>query len=211
MDYSTREEIANSITHGIGVLFSVVALTILLIYSIWQKSAVSIVAFSIYGLCSILLYLSSTLYHSFRKEKLKRLFRVFDHSSIYLFIAGTYTPVALLTLEGAWRIGILSSVWIIAVLGIVFKICTYKKMDRLKVVSLAIYIAMGWIVVIAVKPMLQTVPVGFFKWLLAGGIVYTLGTIFYAAKRIPYSHAIWHSFVLAGSTLHFIGLFKYLV
>jgi len=211
MDYSTREEIANSITHGIGVLFSVVALTILLIYSIWQKSAVSIVAFSIYGLCSILLYLSSTLYHSFRKEKLKRLFRVFDHSSIYLFIAGTYTPVALLTLKGAWRIGILSSVWVIAVSGIVFKICTYKKMDRLKVVSLAIYIAMGWIVVIAVKPMLQTVPVGFFLWLLAGGIVYTLGTIFYAAKRIPYSHAIWHSFVLAGSTLHFIGLFKYLV
>lgn len=211
MDYSTREEIANSITHGIGVLFSVVALTILLIYSIWQKSAVSIVAFSIYGLCSILLYLSSTLYHSFRKEKLKRLFRVFDHSSIYLFIAGTYTPVALLTLKGAWRIGILASVWVIAVSGIVFKICTYKKMDRLKVVSLAIYIAMGWIVVIAVKPMLQTVPVGFFIWLLAGGIVYTLGTIFYAAKRIPYSHAIWHSFVLAGSTLHFIGLFKYLV
>ncbi|AHM57443.1 YqfA [Peptoclostridium acidaminophilum DSM 3953] len=211
MDYSKREEIANSITHGIGVLFSIVALTILLIYSIWQKSAVSIVAFSIYGLCSILLYLSSTLYHSFQKEKLKRLFRLFDHSSIYLFIAGTYTPVALLALEGAWRIGILTSVWVIAILGIVFKICTYNKLDRLKMVSVAMYVAMGWIVVIAVKPMLQTVPLGFFLWLLAGGLVYTLGTIFYSAKKIPYSHAIWHFFVLAGSALHFIGLFIYLV
>lgn len=211
MDYSKREEIANSITHGIGVLFSIVALTILLIYSIWQKSAVSIVAFSIYGLCSILLYLSSTLYHSFQKEKLKRLFRLFDHSSIYLFIAGTYTPVALLALEGAWRIGILTSVWVIAISGIVFKICTYNKLDRLKMVSVAMYIAMGWIVVIAVKPMLQMVPLGFFLWLLAGGLVYTLGTIFYSAKKIPYSHAIWHFFVLAGSALHFIGLFIYLV
>lgn len=208
--YSLKEEIANSITHGVGVIFSIVALTILLVYAIWQKKVTSIVGFSIYGICSISLYLASTLYHSFRNEKAKRILRIFDHSSIYLFIAGTYTPVALISMRGYWRIGILSGVWAIAILGIFFKVFTYKKIDKYKAFSIALYIVMGWLVVIAVKPMIENVPFGFFMWLLAGGIVYTVGTVFYAIKKIPYNHAIWHLFVLAGSVLHFLGIFIYL-
>ncbi|KDR96766.1 hemolysin III [Peptoclostridium litorale DSM 5388] len=208
--YSFKEEIANSITHGVGVIFSIVALTMLLVYAILQRRAISIVGFSIYGICSISLYLASTLYHSFKNEKAKRILRIFDHSSIYLFIAGTYTPVALLSMKGYWRIGILSGVWAIAILGILFKVFTYKKIDKYKAFSIALYIVMGWIVVIAVKPMIENVPIGFFMWLLAGGIVYTVGTVFYAIKKIPYNHAIWHLFVLAGSVLHFLGIFIYL-
>jgi hemolysin III len=209
--YSLKEEIANSITHGIGVVFSIITLTMLIVYAVWKKSPISITSFSIYGACSICLYLSSTLYHSFQKERIKKIFRIFDHSSIFLFIAGTYTPIALLTLDGYWRIGILSAVWIIAVFGILFKVLTFNKFERYKAVSLIMYIFMGWILVIAVKPMLQRVPFGFFVWLLAGGIVYTAGAVIYSIKKIPYNHAIWHVFVLAGSVVHFLGIFKYLV
>ncbi len=208
--YSIGEEIANSITHGVGIVFSLVALTILLVYAIWDRSALSIVGFSIYGLCSLCLYVASTLYHSFQNDKLKHLFRVFDHSAIYLFIAGTYTPVALLAMKGSWRIGILSSVWTIALFGILFKVFTRKKFEKNKVFSLILYIAMGWLMVIAIKPMMSMVSPGFLIWLLAGGIIYTLGTIFYSIKKIPYNHAIWHFFVLAGSVTHFFGIFLYL-
>ncbi|ABR50338.1 channel protein, hemolysin III family [Alkaliphilus metalliredigens QYMF] len=209
--HSIKEEIANSITHGMGVVFSIVALTILLVYSIWNRNTAAIVGFSIYGFCSIVLYVASTLYHSFQKEKVKKILRVFDHASIYLFIAGTYTPIALLAMKGYWRIGILSTVWTIALLGIVFKIVTFNKFEKYKALSLGIYIAMGWIIVIAIKPMLEMIPLGFFVWLLAGGMAYTVGTIFYAIKKIPYNHAIWHLFVLAGGVLHFLGIFRYLV
>lgn len=208
--YSLREEIANSISHGIGIVFSIVAMTILLVYGIWMKSPAAITGFAIYGVSSILLYTASTLYHSFRKEKIKRIMRVLDHSAIFLLIAGTYTPVTLIAMQGYWRVGILSTIWVIAISGIVFKVVTYNKMDRYKGVSLALYILMGWIAVIAIKPMTQTVPVGFLIWLLAGGAAYTIGTIFYAVRKIPYHHAIWHLFVLAGSVLHFLGIFRYL-
>jgi len=208
--YSLKEEIANSITHGIGVLFSIVALTILLVYAIWDKNLISIVSFSIYGFCSISLYLASTLYHSFQKEKTKRMLRIFDHSSIYLFIAGTYTPVTLLCLKGYWRIGILIAVWVIALFGIGFKVFTYKKFDKYKLLSLLLYLMMGWLGVIAIKPMLEMIPIGFLMWLLAGGLFYTVGTIFYVIKKIPFNHAIWHLFVLGGSVMHFLGFFLYL-
>ncbi len=208
--YSLKEEVANSITHGIGILFSVVTLTILLVYSIWKKSTISIVAFSIYGFGSISLYVASTLYHSFQKERLKKIFRLFDHASIYLFIAGTYTPVVLLSMKGYWRIGLLTAVWVIAISGILFKVFTFNKFEKYKIISLSLYILMGWLLVIAVKPMLEKLPIEFFMWLLAGGIVYTVGTIFYAIKKIPYNHAIWHIFVLSGSVIHFIGIFLYL-
>lgn len=208
--YSIKEEIANSITHGIGVIFSIVALTILLVYAIWSKSVISIVGFSIYGACSIALYVSSTLYHSFQQDKIKRIFRVFDHSSIFLFIAGTYTPVTLIAMRGYWRVGILVAIWAIAITGVLFKICTYNKFEKYKFVSLALYILMGWLVLIAIRPLVQMVPIEFLLWLLAGGVAYTLGTIFYAIKNIPYNHAIWHLFVLTGSVLHFLGIFRYL-
>jgi len=209
--YSKKEEIANAITHGIGVVFGIVFLIVLLICSMRKGDAVSIVAFSIYGACLILMYLSSTLYHSFKNERAKSILRVFDHSSIYLFIAGTYTPVALLALDGYLRIGIMLVVWVAAILGVIFKIVTAGKFDRYKALSLITYIAMGWIAVFTVKPIVNMTSIDFFMWILGGGIVYSIGTIFYGLKVIPYNHAIWHVFVLAGTVLHFVGMLLYLV
>ena len=208
--YTLKEEIANGITHGLGVIFGIVALTILLVFSIKKGEPLSIVSFSIYGACIILMFLSSTLYHSIPNENIKKILRVFDHSSIYLFIAGTYTPIALLTMDGYIRIGVLVAVWSIALFGIIFKITTYKKMDKFKKISLGLYLGMGWIAVFTVKPIIQTASLKFFIWILIGGLIYTLGTIFYSMKKIPYSHAIWHVFVLGASVVHFLGIFLYL-
>ncbi len=208
--YTLKEEIANGITHGLGVIFGIVALTILLVFSIKKGEPLSIVSFSIYGACIILMFLSSTLYHSIPNENIKKILRVFDHSSIYLFIAGTYTPIALLTMDGYIRIGVLVAVWSIALFGIIFKITTYKKMDKFKKISLGLYLGMGWIAVFTVKPIIQTASLKFFIWILIGGLIYTLGTIFYSMKKLPYSHAIWHVFVLGASVVHFLGIFLYL-
>lgn len=194
-----------------GIIFGIVVLVILLAFSIGKKDLISIIAFSIYGTCLILMYLSSTLYHSFKNERIKNILRVFDHSSIYLFIAGTYTPVVLLTLDGKLRICILTAVWIIAILGVVFKIITAGKFDRYKALSLITYIAMGWLAVFTIKPLIEMTSVNFLLWILSGGIVYSLGTIFYSKKTIPYNHAIWHVFVLVGTVLHFVGILMYLV
>ena len=208
--YSLAEEIANSVSHGLGVAFSVAALTMLLVYSVMESNLTAIVAFSIYGASAVMLYLASTLYHSIRVEGAKRILRVLDHSSIYLYIAGCYTPVALLGMEGGWRIGVLIAVWLIAIGGVTFKILTYQKFEKYKKFSLMIYLAMGWLAVVTIKPLLATLPVAFLYYLLAGGLVYSAGTVFYALKRIPFNHAIWHLFVLAGSVVHFLGIFKYL-
>ncbi|MCF6464788.1 PAQR family membrane homeostasis protein TrhA [Clostridium sp. Cult2] len=209
--YTKKEEIANGITHGLGVLFGIVALVVLLIFSIRKKDTISIVAFSIYGFCLIFMYLSSTLYHSIRNEKAKRILRVFDHSSIYLFIAGTYTPIALLSMEGRLRIGIMVAIWTIAILGVIFKIFTAGKFDKYKAISLIMYIAMGWIALFTIKPIVRMTSLHFMLWILGGGLTYTLGTIFYSNKKIPFNHAIWHMFVLGGTVLHFVGILLYLV
>lgn len=208
--YTKTEEIFNGISHGIGVVFGIVALILLLVVSISNRDIPSIVGFSIYGICIILMYLSSTLYHSITIEKAKRVLRVFDHSSIFLFIAGTYTPIALLALEGMMRIFILVVVWAIAIGGVVFKIITYNKFDKYKILSVLIYIAMGWIAVFPIKAIINATSMNFFYWLLAGGILYTIGTLFYGNKKIPFNHGIWHLFVLAASIAHFLGIFKYL-
>lgn len=208
--YTVKEEIANSVTHGLGVLFGIASLIVLLVLSIRKGETVSIVAFSIYGACLILMYLSSTLYHSITNENAKQILRVFDHSSIFLFIAGTYTPITLLTMRGGLRIGVLVAVWTIAILGVLFKIITFNKFDKYKAVSLSIYIGMGWLTVFTIKPIIQMTSIGFFMWVLGGGLIYTLGTIFYSIKKIPYNHAIWHLFVLAASVAHFVGILIYL-
>ncbi|HSH35608.1 PAQR family membrane homeostasis protein TrhA [Schnuerera sp.] len=208
--YNRREEIANSITHGLGILFAIVALIVLLIFSIRKKETISIIAFSVYGFCLILMYLSSTLYHSIKNKKAKEILRVFDHSSIFLFIAGTYTPIALLSMEGRLRAGIMISIWSIAIIGVIFKILTIGKFDKYKVMSLIIYIAMGWIALFTIKPIVKMTSLGFMLWILGGGLIYTLGTIFYSNKKIPYNHAIWHLFVLGGTILHFVGILIYL-
>lgn len=208
--YTKGEEIANGITHGLGVIFGIVAITILLFMAITKGNIPGIVSFSIYGACIILMFLSSTLYHSFTIEKVKQILRVFDHSSIFLFIAGTYTPIALLALEGSLRLIILIGIWIIALSGIAFKIITYGKFDKYKALSLVLYIGMGWISIIPIKAIINATSIKFFYWILAGGIIYTLGTIFYSIKKLPYSHAIWHIFVLVASITHFLGIALYL-
>lgn len=209
--YSKKEEIANSLTHGLGVIFGITALIILLIYSIRAKDILSIIAFSIYGFCLILMYLSSTLYHSISNKKAKEILRVFDHSSIFLFIAGTYTPVALLSLEGSLRVGIMIAIWSIAIIGVIFKIFTAGKFDKYKAISLIIYIAMGWLAIFTFKSIVRMTSLKFMLWILGGGLTYTLGTIFYSNKKIPYNHAIWHLFVLGGTVLHFIGILIHLL
>ncbi|NMA86463.1 MAG: hemolysin III family protein [Tissierellia bacterium] len=209
-NYTKSEEIANGLTHGLGIIFGIVALTVLLILSIREKDILSIVAFSIYGFCLIFMYLSSTLYHSIKNNRAKEILRVFDHSSIYLFIAGTYTPIALLSMTGGLRIGIMIAIWSIAIIGIIFKLFTIGKFDKYKAFSLMLYIGMGWIALFTIRPIIQMTSINFILWILGGGIVYTLGTIFYSIKKIPYNHAIWHVFVLGGTVLHFVGILLHL-
>lgn len=208
--YSFGEELMNSITHGIGIVLGVIATTILIVYAAIAKNVSGIVAFSVYGVCSTSSYVASTLYHGCRIEKVKKVLRVLDHSAIYLSIAGAYTPIAMLTLHGWLKYFILIAVWILAGIGIAIKLCSKMDMDRFKKVSLLLYVAMGWLIIIAIKPLLSAIPLAFFMWLLAGGLSYTIGVIFYVNKKIPFNHAIWHLFVLGGSTFQFIGIFKYL-
>lgn len=209
-NYTKKEELINGITHALGVLFGIVALSILLYMAVKKGNIPSIVGFSIYGACIILMFLSSTLYHSITVEKAKKVLRVFDHSSIFLFIAGTYTPVVLLTLKGPLRLGMLVGIWVIAISGVGFKIFTFGKFDKFKALSLILYIGMGWVAILPIKAIINATSIHFFFWILGGGLLYTIGTIFYGVKKIPYNHAIWHLFVLAASVTHFLGIVFYL-
>ena len=204
---SLGEEIASSVTHGIGAALSIAALVLLVVFASKHGDAWQILSLSIYGVTLVFLYLSSTLYHSFPGGKAKRFFRLLDHSSIFLLIAGSYTPVVLLVLQGRWGWTLFGVIWMLAIGGILAKIFL---MGKLKIISVLFYIAMGWIIVVAFKPLLRAVPIELFAWLLAGGLSYTLGTIFYAWKKLPHNHTIWHLFVLAGSAAHFFGIFFYL-
>ena len=201
------EEIANSITHGIGAGLSIAALVILVVLASRRGDAWRIVSFSIYGASLILLYMSSTLYHSFVNPKIKKIFRIIDHSAIYLLIAGTYTPVTLTLMRGAWGWTLFGLAWGMAIGGIII---TALLLDKLKSLLVLSYVAMGLLVVIAIKPMMQMVPRGMIIWLFIGGACYLLGIIFYLWKRLPYHHPIWHIFVLGGSISHFLGILFYL-
>ena len=201
------EEIANSITHGIGAALSIAALVILVVLASRRGDAWRIVSFSIYGASLILLYMSSTLYHSFVNPKIKNIFRILDHSAIYLLIAGTYTPVTLTLMRGAWGWTLFGLAWGMAIGGIII---TALLLDKLKSLLVLSYVAMGLLVVIAIKPMMQMVPRGMITWLFIGGACYLLGIIFYLWKRLPYHHPIWHIFVLGGSISHFLGILFYL-
>ncbi len=201
-----HEEIANSITHGLGVGLSITALVVLILVAIRVGgTAWHVVSFSIFGSMLILLYLSSTLYHAIQHPGAKRLLRKFDHASIYLLIAGTYTPFVLTNLRGGWGWSLFGVIWGLAIAGVVFKALAAGKYDR---ISLILYILMGWLVIIAIRPMLQHVPTASLIWLVIGGVSYTAGTIFYSWERLPYSHAIWHVFVLGGSVAHFFSVLQ---
>lgn len=205
--YTIKEEIFSSITHGVGAVLSLAALVILVYFAGTKGDVWRVVSFSVYGFTLFFLYLSSTLYHSILIEKVKKVFRVFDHVSIYLLIAGSYTPITLVAMRGAWGWTIFGVIWGLALLGIVLNIISIEKT---KIVSTILYVLMGWLIIIAVKPMLQMVPTGLFAWLLGGGILYTLGVIFYVCRKIPFNHGIWHLFVLGGSVLHYLGFLLYL-
>jgi hemolysin III len=206
--FSIREEIANVVIHGIGALLSIVALVLLVVFSAINKQPWSIFSSIIYGSSLIILYSASTLYHSFQNKKVKELFEIFDHSAIYILIAGTYTPFALITLNGRLGWILFSVVWILAAIGILFKIFFVKKF---MILSTLLYIAMGWLVVFAMGPLVENLDFWGLFWLVIGGVLYTLGTIFYIWRKIPYHHAIWHLIVLAGSICHFFSVFFYVI
>jgi hemolysin III len=167
-----------------------------------------VVSFSVYGTTLVLLYLASTLYHSCRSMRLKRFFKGLDHAAIFLLIAGTYTPFTLVTLRGPWGWTLFGLIWGFAVAGIVFETMFLGRFKRLVVVF---YVAMGWLVVIAVGPLIDAFPIGGLWWLISGGLSYTFGVIFYVWKRLPFNHAIWHLFVLGGSVCHFVAIVQYVL
>lgn len=194
-DYKTKnEELWNAITHGIGLLISIPACVWLILQAIAKGGAVEIVSYSIFGASLIILFLNSTLLHSM-PERFKYFFAILDHSAIYILIAGTYTPFLLITLDGALSITLLCIIWGIALFGVVFK-CLF--IYRFEAFSLGLYIAMGWLIIFVIKPVYTFLQFEGFLLLLAGGLCFTFGAIFYAWNRLPYNHAIWHIFVIAG-------------
>ncbi|MBI9071948.1 MAG: hemolysin III family protein [Melioribacteraceae bacterium] len=201
--YTLGEEIANSVTHGIGAALSIAALTLLVTLASFQGDIWRIVSFSIYGSTLFLLYISSTLYHSFQNEKVKKVFKIFDHSSIYLLIAGSYTPFLLVSMRSTFGWILFITIWFLALSGIVFKAFFIFRFKR---TSTIIYVLMGWLSVIAMPEMIENLHTSGITLLIAGGLTYSLGVIFYIWNKLPYNHAIWHLFVLGGSTLHFFAI-----
>lgn len=206
--YSLAEEIANSVTHGIGALLSIVGLVVLVNLAATHGNLWHIVSSSIFGATLILLYLSSTLYHSITAPRAKVVLRLLDHVAIYLLIAGTYTPFLLVNLRGPWGWSLFALVWGIALTGILLKV---SPLGQKRGLSLTLYLALGWIILIAIKPLLGYLDPNGIRLLVAGGIAYTGGVIFYCWKRLPYNHAIWHLFVLAGSCFHFFAVLLYVI
>lgn len=203
-------EILNSITHGLGVLLSIAALVLLIVYAaIRQGDAWQFVSFSIYGASLITLYMASTLYHAIQRKKTKKFFNVFDHASIFILIAGTYTPFCLVPLRGPWGWTLFGIIWGLAIAGVIFKMFFYT--DKLRVISAILYIGMGWIIIIALKPLIQNVPAGSLYWLFAGALSYCIGVLFYLRRQNRFNHVIWHLFVLGGSISHFFAIFLYLI
>lgn len=202
--YSLGEEIFSAVSHGAAALFGVTALVLLLVFC--EKTPLKVVSVSIFGGTMILLYTVSTLYHALGVNRAKRVFRILDHCTIFLLIAGTYTPITLCCLKGAVGFTMFGIVWGAAVLGIVLNAV---NMDRYKKLSMFCYIAMGWVVVFALKTVIERMPLFGLWCLLAGGISYTVGAGIYGfGKRIPYMHSVWHLFVLAGSVLHAVAVYS---
>ncbi|TDJ47653.1 MAG: hemolysin III family protein [Gammaproteobacteria bacterium] len=206
--YSVGEEIAHAVTHGAGLLLSAGGLAVLLTFSSRYGDAWHITSTGIYGVTLILLYATSTLYHGFPRAKAGPVLQRLDHAAIYLLIAGTYTPFTLVNLRGGWGWALFGVVWSIAIAGVVLELVARQRYKRL---SLSLYLGMGWAVLIAIKPMLRTVATGGLMLLLAGGLCYSFGVIFYVWTTLRYHHAVWHLFVLAGSALHFFAVLFYVI
>jgi hemolysin III len=203
---AVREEIANSVSHGLGLVLTLAALPVLLVSATRIGSTRFIVGASVFGATMVMLYLASTLYHAISHDAAKRLFRLFDHSAIFLLIAGTYTPFTLGVLRGAWGWTLLAIIWTLAIAGIVIKSIPGTRYSW---ICMALYVVMGWMAVVAIKPIWQLVPPQGILLILAGGIAYTGGLAFFAARRLRYSHFIWHLCVIAGTTCHFFAVLWY--
>jgi len=200
---TTGEEIVNSITHGIGALLSIAALVILTVIALRKGNAWHVVSFTIFGTSLVLLYLSSTLYHSFTKKNIKNLFARFDHAAIFLLIAGTYTPFVLTVLRGPLGWTLFGIIWGLAIAGIVIRSIYLTRFRKLMV---GIYVGMGWMFLLVIVPMIRNLPAASLIFLLIGGACYSLGVIFYMWRNLKYGHGIWHLFVLAGSITHFFSV-----
>ena len=206
--YPAHEELANSVTHGIGIVFSLAALTLLVVHANMQDEFWKILSFSIYGGSLLILYTASTLYHSFTSKRIKHYLKIIDHSAIYLVIAGTYTPFLLVLVRNTGGWSLFTTIWAVAIAGIIFKLF---YVNRFKLASTIIYLLMGWLAAIAFWPLFDYLPEGGFEWLLAGGICYSFGVIFYLWKQMPFHHAVWHLFVLGGSVCHFFSIFFHIL
>lgn len=206
--YSLREEIASSVLHGAGIVFAIAGLAVLVAFAARFGNAWHVVSCSVFGAALVLCFTTSTLYHGIQAPRCKPILRALDHSAIFLLIAGTYTPFTLVSLNGPWGWSLFGAIWSLAVAGIALRLLLNGRMHGLIV---AIYIAMGWAVVVAVEPMLRLVPTGGLVLLAAGGVVYTAGVIFYKWRNLPYNHVIWHGFVMAGAAFHFFAVLLYVI
>jgi hemolysin III len=200
---SVAEHIANAVTHGVGFGLSVACLVLLVVFASLHHGAWEIVSCSVYGSTLVILYLTSTLYHSIHKPEVRHVLHIIDRAAIYLLIAGTYTPYLLVPLRGALGWSLFGVIWGLAVLGIIFQAVF---LNRFKIFSVLTYLAMGWMVVATIVPLLRVLPVMAIVWMAIGGLCYTLGVVFYVWKQLKFAHALWHLFVLAGSLCHFFGI-----
>jgi hemolysin III len=206
--YSKKEEQINVATHAFGFILSVFATIALILKAVINGNSWQIISFSVFGLSMMTLYIASTLYHRETVEKTRNKLKIFDHAAIYVLIAGTYTPFTLVTLHGSKGWWIFSISWIFALIGIGLKLFFT---GRFTVISTLMYVLMGWMIVFAIKPLIAILPSAGLYWLIAGGIAYTIGAVLYAIKKIPFNHAIFHLFVLAGTFCHFMAIYFYVV
>jgi hemolysin III len=203
---SREEEIANSVSHGVGLLAALAATPVLVLSAVRHGGAARIAGASVFAAAMVLLYLTSTLYHALPRNRAKRVFQVLDHAAIFLMIAGTYTPITLGVLRGTWGWTLFGLVWSLAIAGVALTAGGGVRYPKL---TTSLYLAMGWLIVIAVKPLWLRMPAEGLLWLAAGGIAYTVGVLFYAAKRVRYSHFIWHLFVITGTSCHYIAVLRF--
>jgi hemolysin III len=202
------EEIANSISHGLGFVLALAGAPILIVTALRQGTVADVVAVSVFAASMALLYLSSTIYHALPSGRIKNVFHVLDHAAIYLLIAGTYTPFTLGVLRGGWGWTLFGMVWGLAAFGVLLKVFAGIRWNGL---STALYVGMGWLIVIAAKPLWESLPMAGLAWLLAGGLAYTAGVYFYLRKTLRFGHFVWHLFVVAGTACHFVAVWKYAI
>jgi len=206
--FPAGEELAHSVTHGAGLILSIAALVVMVVVSVKEGGTMRVVACSIYGATLVILYASSTFYHALSAGRGKRVFGILDHAAIFLLIAGTYTPFTLVTMNGKWGWSIFGAVWGLAIAGVLLEVFTRGRARRLQLI---LYLAMGWAIVSAVKPLLRGLGTEGLVLLAAGGLAYTFGVVFFVWKKMPYHHAVWHLFVLAGSICHFFAVLLYVI